>query len=217
MLLIVFDLSRDAIGWEEYGRWLVRVDWLEVKRSRSQLINWPNITPIQMLCVWEMCKNHSCEKSFAWFKYFSSQDKRRKDSGNGKGRYSITCKKGPLFYEGRLWQHNYRVINLWPSVRTSHPPFLRQCPFFTGTQSYNLTEQRKVETDLDWMTGIELTTLQLRRPLTNRLSYVCCDCYENTDLHQSNEASCCRKRGVQNCNICFTQKLKTGVFKLCFD
>ena len=67
------------------------------------------------------------------------------------------------------------------------------------------------------MTGIELTTLQLRRPLTSRLSYVCCDCYENTDLHQSNEASCCRKRGVESCNICLTQKLKTGVFKLCFD
>ena len=44
---------------------------------------------------------------------------------------------------------------------------------FTGIQSYSYTEQRKVETDVDRMTGIELATLQLRRPRTNRLSYVC--------------------------------------------
>ena len=49
---------------------------------------------------------------------------------------------------------------------------------FTGIQSYSYSysymEQRKVETDVDRMTGIELATLRLRRPRTNRLSYVCC-------------------------------------------
>ena len=44
---------------------------------------------------------------------------------------------------------------------------------FKGIQSYSYTEQRKVETDVDRMTGIELATLQLRGPRTNRLSYVC--------------------------------------------
>ena len=44
---------------------------------------------------------------------------------------------------------------------------------FTAIQSYSYTEQRKVETDVDRMVGIELETLQLRRPHTNRLSYVC--------------------------------------------
>ena len=44
---------------------------------------------------------------------------------------------------------------------------------FTGIQSCSYMEQRKVETDVDRMTGIELATLQLRRPRTNRLSYVC--------------------------------------------
>ena len=69
---------------------------------------------------------------------------------------------------------------------------------FTGIQSYSYTEQRKVETDVDRMTGIELATLQLRRPRTKRLSYVCCDCHENTDLEQGNLGSCCRKRDVEN-------------------
>ena len=32
---------------------------------------------------------------------------------------------------------------------------------FTGIQSYSYMEQRKVETDVDRMTGIELVTLQL--------------------------------------------------------
>ena len=48
---------------------------------------------------------------------------------------------------------------------------------FTGIQSYSYKEQRKVETDVDRMTGIELATLQLRRPRTNRLSYVCAKFY----------------------------------------
>ena len=43
----------------------------------------------------------------------------------------------------------------------------------TGIQSYSCTEQRKVEKDVDRITGIELATFQLRRPRTNRLSYVC--------------------------------------------
>ena len=38
---------------------------------------------------------------------------------------------------------------------------------FTGIQSYSYTEQRKVETDVDRMAGIELATLQLRGPRTN--------------------------------------------------
>lgn len=37
VLLIVFYLSRDAIGCEEDERWLVSVDLLEVKQSRNQL------------------------------------------------------------------------------------------------------------------------------------------------------------------------------------
>ena len=44
---------------------------------------------------------------------------------------------------------------------------------FTGIQSYSYMEQRKVETDVDRMTGIELVSLQLNRPRTNRQSYVC--------------------------------------------
>ena len=44
---------------------------------------------------------------------------------------------------------------------------------FTGVQSCSYTEQRKVETDVDGMTGIELATLQLRRLSTNQLSYIC--------------------------------------------
>ena len=34
-------------------------------------------------------------------------------------------------------------------------------------------EQRKVETDADQMTGIDLATLPLRRPRSNRLRYIC--------------------------------------------
>ena len=66
-------------------------------------------------------------------------------------------------------------MSLWSSVRASYPPpppppsMLR----FTGIQSYSYTEPRKVETDVDRMTGIELATLQLRKPRTNRLSYAC--------------------------------------------
>ena len=78
------------------------------------------------------------------------------------------------------------------------PPFLRQCSVlrvFKVTATRNsYTEQRNVEREVDRTTGIELATLQLRRQRTNRLSYVCCDCHENTDLHQANEASCCRER-----------------------
>ena len=48
---------------------------------------------------------------------------------------------------------------------------------FTGIQSYSYTEQRKVETDVDQMAAIELATLQLRRPRTNQLSYVCSKFY----------------------------------------
>ena len=44
------------------------------------------------------------------------------------------------------------------------PPFLRQCSVFA--------EQKKVETAVDRITGIELATLQLTRPRTDRLSYV---------------------------------------------
>ena len=44
---------------------------------------------------------------------------------------------------------------------------------FIGIQSYSYTEQRKVKTDVDRMAGIKLATLQLRRPRTNQLSYVC--------------------------------------------
>ena len=44
---------------------------------------------------------------------------------------------------------------------------------FTGIQSYSYTEQRKVETDVDRITGIELATLPIKRPHANRLSYVC--------------------------------------------
>ena len=58
--------------------------------------------------------------------------------------------------------------NLWSSVRTSYPPPLPPSMLhFTGIQSYSYTEQRKVETDIDQMAGIELATLQLRRPRTN--------------------------------------------------
>ena len=53
------------------------------------------------------------------------------------------------------------------------PPLPPSMLRFTGIQSYSYMEQRKVETDVDRMTGIELWTLQLRRPRTNRLSYVC--------------------------------------------
>ena len=68
-------------------------------------------------------------------------------------------------------------MNLRPLVRTPYPPppssvnapFYRYC-----IQSYSYTEQRKVETDVDRMAGIELATLQLRRPCTNRLSYGLC-------------------------------------------
>lgn len=42
-----------------------------------------------------------------------------------------------------------------------------------SSQSYSYMEQRKVKTEVDQMTGIELGTLQLRRPRTDRLSYVC--------------------------------------------
>ena len=59
-------------------------------------------------------------------------------------------------------------------MRTSYPsPLPPSMLRFTGFQSYSYTEQRKVETDVDRMTGIELATFQLRRPRTNRLSYVC--------------------------------------------
>ena len=53
------------------------------------------------------------------------------------------------------------------------PPLPPSMLRFMGIQSYSYMEQRKVETDVDRMTGIELWTLQLRRPRTNRLSYVC--------------------------------------------
>ena len=107
-------------------------------------------------------------------------------------------KKGPYFTRVDC-DSTTRLINLWPSLgahlSSPLPPSMLR---FTGIQSYSLTEQRKVETDADWMTGIELATLQLRRPLTNRLSYVCCDCHENTDLQQANEAGWCRKRDFEN-------------------
>ena len=67
-----------------------------------------------------------------------------------------------------------RLIKLWPVALGAHllpcAPFLRSVLRFTGIQSYSYTEQRQVETDVDRMTGIELATLQLRRPRTNRLS-----------------------------------------------
>ena len=53
------------------------------------------------------------------------------------------------------------------------PPSSVNAPLYG---SYSYTEQRKVEKDVDRMTGIELTTFQLRRPRTNRLSYVCIRC-----------------------------------------
>ena len=106
-----------------------------------------------------------------------------------------------------------RLINLWPSMRTSYPPSTVNALFYGYSK---LQLQRNVERDVDRMTGIELATLQLRRPRTNRLNYVCCDCHQNTDIHQANEASCCRKRGVETCNICLTQKLKTGVLEFVF-
>ena len=53
------------------------------------------------------------------------------------------------------------------------PPLPPSMLRFTGIQSYSYMEQRKFETDVDRMTGIERATLQLRRPRTNRLSYVC--------------------------------------------
>ena len=65
------------------------------------------------------------------------------------------------------------LMNLWPSVCTSYPPLPPSMLRFTGIQSYSYTEQRKVETDFDQMAVIELATLQLRRPHTNQLSYVC--------------------------------------------
>ena len=49
------------------------------------------------------------------------------------------------------------------------PPLVPSMLRFTGIQSYSYTEQRKVETDVDRMMAIELATLQLRRPRTNRL------------------------------------------------
>ena len=52
-------------------------------------------------------------------------------------------------------------------------PFLRQYSVLWVFKSNSYTEQSKVETDVDRMTGIELATLQLRRPRTNRLSYIC--------------------------------------------
>ena len=69
------------------------------------------------------------------------------------------------------------LINLWPSARTflplppPPPPTPLSMLRFTGIQSYTYMDQRKVETDVDRMTGIELATLQLRRPRNNRLSY----------------------------------------------
>ena len=53
------------------------------------------------------------------------------------------------------------LMNLWPSVRTSYPPVLPPLMLrFTDIQSYSYTEQRKVETDVDRMAGIELATRQ---------------------------------------------------------
>jgi len=53
------------------------------------------------------------------------------------------------------------------------PPLPPSIVSFTGIQSYSNMEQKKVETDDVRTTRIELATLQLRRPRTNRLSYVC--------------------------------------------
>ena len=79
--------------------------------------------------------------------------------------------KGPYFTRVAR-DSTTRLINLWPSVRTSYPPspsMLR----LTGNQSYSYTEQRKIEADVNQMTGIELAIFQLRRPRTKRLRYVC--------------------------------------------
>ena len=57
---------------------------------------------------------------------------------------------------------------------------------FAAIQSYSYTEKRKVETDVDRITWIELATLQLRKPKTERLSYVLRPlksiCSVNTDI-----------------------------------
>ena len=60
-----------------------------------------------------------------------------------------------------------RLINLWPLVRTSYPSPSVNAPFhgYSKLQLHGTFDDR--------MTGIELATLQLRRPCTNRLSYVC--------------------------------------------
>ena len=59
-----------------------------------------------------------------------------------------------------------RLINLWPLVRTCYPSSSVNAPFhgYSKLQLHGTFDDR--------MTGIELATLQLRRPRTNRLSYV---------------------------------------------
>ena len=92
--------------------------------------------------------------------------------------------KGPYFTRV-VRDSTTRLINLWPSVRTTYPlpsSMLR----FTGIQSYSYAEQRKVETDVNGTTGIELATLQLKRRHTNRLSYVCYYLFTSRDNYFGN-------------------------------
>ena len=74
--------------------------------------------------------------------------------------------KGAYFMRVTLDSPLELLINLWPLVCTFHPLPLSMLRF-TGIQSYSYTEQRKVKTDVDQMTGIKLMTLQLRRLRTN--------------------------------------------------
>ena len=69
---------------------------------------------------------------------------------------------------------NFPFAPWFPLVRTPNPlPLPSSVLHFTGIQSYSYMEQRKVETDVEWMTRIELPTLQLRGPCTNWLSRIC--------------------------------------------
>ena len=63
-----------------------------------------------------------------------------------------------------------RLINLWPSVCTSYSPSFVNATFYGYS---NLQLHGTEEKDVNRMMRIELTTLQLRRPHTNQLSYIC--------------------------------------------
>ena len=119
----------------------------------SNELQWPTLT---------------CRDLSKWLSKRKTKEDQDQEFVSGK----LQLCKGPYFTSVAR-DSQLRLINLWSLVRTSCPLFLRQCFFFTGIQSYSYTEQRKVETDVDRMTGIELATLQLERPRANRLIYAC--------------------------------------------